>query len=351
MSINYIGADVHPYNTELSVEIRKKIVQRYSVPTTIIAISEVLKSLPGKKYLTFEEGPMAGWLYRNLKGYVDKIVVCDPKRNKYVYADGDVDDTIAADKLAELLRGGYLRPIYHSDDEARIELKQWVGLYHDRVHAAVAQIHKIRARCVMHGIRIPGRVIRNVTNRVTWLQELKKPVLAPQLKMLWTGYDATAQQVKTAKKQLMQLSKKETIIQYWKEVPGIGPIRSATFFAYLDTPWRFKKKNKLWKYSGLGIRHIASSKDRRGRPRPARLGLERYCNRKLKDAIMGAANSAINTRSPNVFNEAYERLRNEGTIDSNARHSVGRMMLTVLWGMWKSMTPFNPSICHASYDT
>jgi hypothetical protein len=65
MATYYIGADVHTNNTELAVEQRGKIVARYSVPTTIPAISTVLSSLEGKKILAMEEGPMAGWLYRN----------------------------------------------------------------------------------------------------------------------------------------------------------------------------------------------------------------------------------------------------------------------------------------------
>lgn len=43
----YIGADVHSNNTELAVEQRGKIVARYSVPTTIHAISKVLSGLTG----------------------------------------------------------------------------------------------------------------------------------------------------------------------------------------------------------------------------------------------------------------------------------------------------------------
>jgi len=66
MATYYIGADVHVNNTELAVEYRRKIVQRNSVPTSIPAISTVMGSLQGKKFLAMEEGPMAGWLYRNL---------------------------------------------------------------------------------------------------------------------------------------------------------------------------------------------------------------------------------------------------------------------------------------------
>ena len=56
MATYYIGADVHVNNTELAIEARGKIVARYSVPTTIPAISNVLQSLQGKKYIAIEEG-------------------------------------------------------------------------------------------------------------------------------------------------------------------------------------------------------------------------------------------------------------------------------------------------------
>ena len=84
MKTYYIGADVHSNSTELAIEHNGKIVSRHSVPTAIPAIKEVLTSLGGKIHLTFEEGPMAGWLYRNLKDTVEEIIVCDPRRNKLI---------------------------------------------------------------------------------------------------------------------------------------------------------------------------------------------------------------------------------------------------------------------------
>ena len=105
MATYYIGADVHSNNTELAVEYKGKIVSRYSVPTTIPAISNVLVSLQGKKILAMEEGPMAGWLYRNLHKEVEEFVVSEPPRNKLISSDGDKDDKIDAGKLVVLLRG------------------------------------------------------------------------------------------------------------------------------------------------------------------------------------------------------------------------------------------------------
>ena len=112
MAVYYIGADVHCNNTELAVEYNKEIVKRFSVPTTIPAIRSSLEELGGRCHLTFEEGPMAGWLYRNLKGNVESITVCDPRRNKLIACDGDKDDVIDSGKLAALLRGKFLRPVY-----------------------------------------------------------------------------------------------------------------------------------------------------------------------------------------------------------------------------------------------
>ena len=65
-------------------------------------------------------------------------------------------------------------------------------------------------------------------------------------------------------------------------------------------------------------------------------------NKRLKDVVIGAALSAIRSKD-NVFRSDYERLIHSGMLPSNARHAVARKMLTVMWGMWKSNTAFNPS--------
>ncbi len=78
--------------TELAVERNEKIVVRDRVPTDIKSIRSFLASIQGKKIMVVEEGPMAGWLYRNLKSDVDKFVVCDPRRNKLIGCDGSKTD-------------------------------------------------------------------------------------------------------------------------------------------------------------------------------------------------------------------------------------------------------------------
>ncbi|UCG46574.1 MAG: transposase [Phycisphaerales bacterium] len=114
-------------------------------------------------------------------------------------------------------------------------------------------------------------------------------------------------------------------------------------FAYPDTPWRFKKKNRLWKYCGVGLQRPAGGTDIKGRPKPAGLQLPWAVNRALKNAVLGAAISAIN-KNANVFKDDYERMVQNGTITSNARHAVARKMLTVMWGMCKTGSQFDEKL-------
>ncbi len=343
MTTYYIGADVHSNNTELAIEYRKEIVARYSVPTSIPAINAVLSSIQGKKILAMEEGPMAGWLYRNLHEKVDKLVVCEPRRNKLISSEGDRDDKIDSGKLAVLPRGNFLKAVHHTTDSHRAHLKHWINLYHDRVRDAVRDINKIRACCRMHGVRIPRKIVRNQVHRHVWLSELDNPVLKAQLHMLWIGYDATKEQVEIAKKQFSTYARKYPIIKSWCKIPGIGLIRATTIYAYLDTPWRFKNRARLYRYSGVGLVRMTSGKDKKGRPKPARLKLPWAVNRRLKNAVMGAAITAIE-RGDNAFKEYYQRMLANGITPVNARHFVARKIIATMSAMWRTGNAYDETL-------
>lgn len=339
MAISYIGADVDCKMTELAVEQRGKIVQRDRVLTDVKSLRTFLASVSGRKVMIIEECPMSGWLYRNLRTYVEKFVVCDPRRNKVIYDDGDKTDAIDATELAALYRGGYIREVYHTDDEGRLALKEIVSLYHDRVRDAVRQINKLRGRARGCGVRIPSRTLCDGDYRRQWLAELEDRALAERLAILWVGLDAVRRQVKRVRRALTRGVKAYPIIKYWQDLPGVGLIRAVTLFAYLDTPWRFKTPKKLYKYCGLGLKRTASGTDKKGRPRSGYVRLYRAVNRRLKAAIQGATLSAIN-QGDNPFAAYYYRALQNGMTLSNARHAVGRKMLTVMWGMWKTNSPY-----------
>ena len=94
-----------------------KLVMESIIETKASTILQFIQGLRGDLYVTFEQKTWA-WLYEVLKPHVTKIVVCNPRKNALL-KEGSKSDKIDARKLAELLRGGLLRPVYHGENGIR----------------------------------------------------------------------------------------------------------------------------------------------------------------------------------------------------------------------------------------
>src|SRR3979411_643334 len=116
----YIGMDVH--TEAISVAVRNsagKVVMESILETKANTILEFIEGLRGNVQVTFEEGTWAAWLYDLLKPHVTTVVVCNPRKNALL-KDGNKSDRIDARKLAELLRGNQLKPVYHGETSVRM---------------------------------------------------------------------------------------------------------------------------------------------------------------------------------------------------------------------------------------
>jgi hypothetical protein len=143
-SDHYIAMDTHSQTTDICVKTRANGPGRkWRVATTIPALREVIESIKKPRHIAFEEGPLAAWLYRNLKPSAQTITVCDPRKNAWIAKEGDKDDPIDAGKLADLLAGGFLKAVHHTDDVSRDVFKQLVAAYHGRVSHRVAESNKV----------------------------------------------------------------------------------------------------------------------------------------------------------------------------------------------------------------
>ena len=144
-STKYIGMDVHTATVSVAVlDFSGKLIMESVLETKADTILQFIRGLRGDLQLTFEEGTWAAWLHDLLRPYVTKLVVCNPRKSALL-KDGDKSDKIDARKLAELLRGGYLKPVYHQDHGLRMlkELsRSYLTLSRDltRVMTCVTQI-------------------------------------------------------------------------------------------------------------------------------------------------------------------------------------------------------------------
>ncbi len=115
----YIGMDVHKEAISIAVMTGDgKLVMESIVETKASAILQFVQGLQGDLHVTFEEGTWAAWLYDLMKPHVRELLVCDPRKNALL-KEGNKSDKIDARKLADLLRGGYLRSVYHGENGLR----------------------------------------------------------------------------------------------------------------------------------------------------------------------------------------------------------------------------------------
>jgi transposase len=334
---HFIGADTHCLRCDVAVVTTAgDVVQRQRCETNIPTLLEIVQSVPRPRALVIEEGPLAGWLWRELRGALDRMVVCQPRRNRLIYEEGDKDDPIDGEKLAQLLRGGFVKEVHQVESLERAVFKQQVALYHFRVRQRVRESLRLSSLFRQHGVMIRENAYVASADRPALLARLPdNAVLREAVQLLWQAYDELVTQEEVWRKRLVRLAQQAEVVERFTALPGISWIRAATLYAYLDTPGRFRSKSALWKYLGIGLERSRSGQG------PERLGVPVLTHRLLKCMILGAALSAV-AQGNNPFADLYERWCRRGLSSKLARRNVARAQAATLWGMWKNGSAYRP---------
>ena len=337
---HFIALETHCEFCEMvAVSNSGKIVKRQRCETTIPALATALESVRRPRILTFEEGPLADWLARNLRPHVERLIVCEPRRNALIAKESDKDDPIDAERLAQLLRGGYLKEVHQSQSLDRAVLKQHVSFYHDRVRERVRQGHQLVAQLRRHGVFASITDVFDPEERQRlWKRLPNRQVLRRDLDLVWQVYELLVQQEEELRSQLIRLARREEPVRRFQELPGLGWIRSITFYVYIDTPSRFASKSALCRYCGIGLERRHSGRG------PMKVRLTQAGNRRLKDVLLGAAKSAAAQRD-NPFADKYVYwTQEEGMHPSTARRNVARCLANTLWSLWKTGSQYDPAL-------
>ncbi len=340
----YIGMDVHKDSISLAVmNTAGKIVMESVIETKANMILEFIHGLRGDLQVTFEEGTWAAWLYDLLRPHVDRLVVCDPRKNKSM-REGNQNDKIDARRLAELLRLNHLTAVYHGQHGLRT-LKELARSYLTVTKDQVRVMTRVKAIYRSWAIPCAGREVYGVGHRAEWLAKISEPGVRRRAEFYYQQLDGLRALRQEVRRELLAESKKH---QAWKrlcEIPSIGPIRAAVLLGILQTPHRFRTKRQLWTYSGLGLEMHSSADHRsidgqleRSKKHVLVRGLNRNCNHDLKDLFKGAA---IVAASNGPFEEFYADLVAKGTRPEMARLTLARKIATIVLIVWKKGVCFN----------
>ena len=254
----YIGLDVHQATVVVAVrDSTGKLVMESILETEAATLLQFFAGLRGTLAVTFEEGTWAAWLYDLLKPHVDRLVVCNPRKNALL-KDGNKSDRIDARKLAELLRGNQLKPVYHGETGVRM-LRELSRSYLTIVKDLSRVMNRLKAVYRSWAIPCAGRDVYYTRNRAQWLAKIPEAGVRRRAERLYEQLDMLRHLRQQARRELLAESRKHAITAKLRQIPYLGPIRSALAVALIQTPHRFRTKRQLWAYSGLALEtHISA---------------------------------------------------------------------------------------------
>src|ERR1035437_10803398 len=317
---HYIAVDWSQKNMAIARSNQKsKQVHTVDVPSELGGLKDYLSNLKGSKIITIEECPAAQWLYVELTDYVDKILICDPYRNRLLF-DGTKNDVLDAEKLCLLLRNGLLKEVYHTHNRL-FELRKYVGAYEDIIKTGV-RIKNQRSSL----FRSEGKNFRKESVE----SDVNGFIVGIIDKNIKT-YEKDKEQYKSL---CEKLKRKDTTLKNLCKIPGIEIISAVKILSNVIDAHRFPKKGNYLAYCGLVKHKRVSGQKTYGLRKP------RY-NRVLKSVYKSAAWTSIIATS-NPMKDYYEYLLEKGVEVHNARNALARQIAIITYGMLKSGEKYQP---------
>jgi transposase len=343
--VKYIGFDVHKEAIAIAVlNGSGKLIMETIIETQASSILQFIHGLRGELHVSWEEGTWAAWLYDLLQPKVHQILVCNPRRNALL-KEGSKSDKVDARKLAELLRAGLLRPVYHGENGLPT-LRELARSYQNISKDLTRVMNRLRA--VYRGWAIPcaGTQVYAPRYRGEWLNKIPQAGVRRRAELLYQQLDGLQDLRRKVRPELLAESRKHKAAKLLRQIPCIGPIRAARLVALMQTPHRFRSKRQLWNYSGLAIethdsaqyRYVGGQLQRCKKPQQLR-GLNQNHNHEMKEIFKSTATRASCSTGP--FRDFYAALLAKGMKPEMARLTLARKIAAITLTLWKKGASFD----------
>lgn len=338
MKTYYVGMDVHRASIVIVVmNGAGKVVMQSVIETGAERVRSYLKQLRGKVYVTFEEGTQAHWLHEVVRGLVTEVVVCDPRHNKLLQS-GNKSDRVDAQKLAELLRNGALKGVYHGDHGMRM-LKELVRSYECLVSDTTRAMNRLKAIYRGRAIGCAGHDIYRQDRREQWLEKLRERGAKQRASFLYEQLAGLKPLRQEAKRMMVKEARRQRAYAWLMSVPQFGSVSVAQLLAVVSTPHRFRSKRQFWTYVGLAVvtrttadHELVQGVLRRSKRPVSTRGLNRNHNHLLKRVFKNAASGACRS---GPFKASYELRVAQGMAPSLARLTIARQLAAITLAIWK----------------
>lgn len=205
-----------------------------------------------------------------------------------------------------------------------------------------------RLKAVYRSWAIPcgGRDVYYSRHRAEWLEKIREPGVRRRAERLYQQLDMLQHLRQQARRELLVESRKHPITAQLRQIPYLGPIRSALTVALIQTPHRFRTKRQLWAYSGLALEtrisgeySYATGQLRRSKKLLSIRGLNKDHNHDLKGLFKGVATMA--SVRPGPFQDFYQALLAKGMKPTMARLTLARKIAAITLTLWKKGEGFD----------
>src|SRR5205814_1646080 len=142
--------------------------------------------------------------------------------------------------------------VYHGETGIRM-LRELARSYLTVVKDLSRVMNRLKALYRSWAIPCAGRDVYYTRHRAEWLGKIREAGVRRRAEQLYQQLDMLQHLRQQTRGELLAESRKHTITVRLRQIPSLGPIRSALAVALIQTPHRFRTKRQLWAYSGLAL--------------------------------------------------------------------------------------------------
>jgi transposase len=329
----YGAIDLHArYSQVRIVDVEGRVVRDTRVVTTRERLVEAFTG-HGTMRILLETGTESEWVAQALEEAGHQVIVADPN---YAPMYGEIRRKVKTDRrdvaaLAEANRHGWYRATHRVSATQR-EVRQVLRARRQLVQMRSGTVSLVRALLRQNGYRVASGSCERLTARLAQLT--LSSALVETLAPLQRAIDSLSAEIAIVDRRLATYARADAIVTRLQSVPGVGPVVSLTFRAFVDDVTRFTSAGQVSAAIGLVPREDSSA-ERRHRGHITKAG-----PRELRSLLVQAAWSCWRSKTSGTLRAWVERLAGRRG-KRIAVVALARRLSRILYALWRDETVFD----------
>jgi transposase len=323
-----IGLDLHKRESQLCIRDDAGAVQELRIATTRERFTSVLGGLPPARIL-LEASTESEWVARHLESLGHTVIVADPNFGP-MYATrsrrAKTDRRDARTLMEACCLGAYHTA--HRVSDARRHVRAQLAVREALVRTRTRYIAIAKSLVRGNGLRVPTSESHLVPRRIAALE--LPAALAEELAPLFTVLGPINEQIAAADRELLALTKEDSIVALLATAPAVGPITASAVVATIDDITRFHSAHQFEAFLGLVPGERSSGEKRRiGR-------ITKAGNPRVRYLLVEAGWRILRSKSPETAALREWALRIAARRGTRvAVVALARRLAGILFAMWR----------------